>query len=470
MGTEMLKFLFAVLLSLAATAAGAVTALLEPSRLADDSQVDTDVLGRRVPLVLVHGLGGGPTGWDAFLHAYAVNPAWRAVFKPYSYSYASSASDVLAQPAAPRTLTGLGAQLRDWLQVFYDKPAAAPDFGFGGKSIVILTHSMGGLVARSMMQEYAFRDGRRGGERVLHLITAGAPHQGSPMADTFFSLGFSAVEEINAAYAGFVADMAWTNFDGLNMASGHCNAWLARLNNYAPATGADYGRCGSVPGNPQPGFYEKIIAYGTRALQLPDIDLGRIGVYKPGSSTSLLIPYAYMHDRLSRSYQNDGVVPMSSAQFDGAAVWSRPEAFACDHRYIQHGYPETVRSAGATYSDWAFCAATPDTAYPSGTSGGFALSGSIFGAPGGVIDTLTTVSQIERVFDWAERAYEPFLQPSGSVTGILEGYHERYYPGSNAYVGVKNGDLFYKGPESGQQVIRMGTLADFLAHAQAAGF
>ena len=441
----MLKLLLAVLLSLAASGAGAVTAVLQPSLLSDGSQVDSDVLGTRVPLVLVHGLGGGPTGWEDFLRAYVATPSWRAVFKPYSHGYASSASDVLAQPAAPRTLNGLGGQFRDWLQVFYDKPTAAPDFGFGSKSIVVLAHSMGGLVARSMMQEFAFRDGRRGGERVLHLITAGTPHQGTPMADSFFALGFAAVEEFNDAYAGFVADMAWSNFDALDMSSGHCNPWLAQLNNYAPASGADYGRCGTVPANPLPGFYEKIVAYGTRTLQQPDIDLGRVGVYKPGPSRSLLLPYAYMNSGLSRSYQNDGIVPLSSAQFSGAEVWSRPEAFACDHRYLEHGYPELVRSASSTYSDWAFCAATPNTDYPSGTASGYALSGSIFGAPGAIVDTLTTVSQAERVFDWAEGAYASFLQHAGSITQILAGYYVRYYPGTNAYVGVKDGGLFYLG-------------------------
>ncbi|MGZ5195638.1 MAG: esterase/lipase family protein [Ramlibacter sp.] len=465
----MLKFFLAALLALAATAAGAVTALLEPSLLGDGSQVDTDPLGTRVPLVLVHGLGGGPTGWDAFLHAYAVNPSWRAVFKPYSYSYASSAADVLADPTAPRTMTGLGAQFRDWLQAFYDKPATAPSFGFGGKSIVILAHSMGGLIARSMMQEYTFADGHRGGERVLHLVTAGTPHQGTPMADAFFSLGLTSIPELDSAYSGFIADSTWTNFDALNLPSGHCNAWLAALNNYAPSTGvANLGRCGSAPATQLPGFYEKIIAYGARSLQQPDIDLGRVGVYKPGSSTSLLPTYAYMVSGLPVSYPNDAVVPLSSAQFNGPAIYARAEAFACDHRYIQHGYVEFVRSWTATYTDLAFCAATPDTAYPSGTSGGYAVSGSIFGAPGGIVDTIRTVSQVERIFDWAERAYPALLQPAGAITGILEGYYERYYPGTGAYVGVRNGDVFYL-PRGGS-IQRVGTLADFLAQAQAAGY
>ncbi len=336
---------------------------------------------------------------------------------------------------------------------------------------MILAHSMGGLVARSMMQEYAFRDGRRGGDRVLHLVTLGTPHQGSQLADAGFSLGLQLVSEFADAYSGFVSDMAWTNYDRLDMSSGRCNGWLAGLNNYAPSSGANLGPCGSVAANPLPGFYERVIAYGAGALQQPDPASGGIGVYKPGSATSLFIPYAYLYSGLSRTYSNDGVVPIASAQFDGAPVWARREAFACDHRYIERGYPEFVRSATATYSDWAFCAATGGSpSYASGVSGGWAVAGSILGAPGGIVDTIRTVSEVERVFNWAEQAHAAFLQPAGAVTGIFDGYYYRHYPATNAYVGVKGGEVFYMGPASNQQILRMGTLFDYFGNARGAGF
>lgn len=444
---------------------------LATSRFDDGSQVDTAVLGTRLPVVLVHGLGGSAEGWDRFLRAYEQEPAWRSAFKPYSFRYSSSTADVLADPAAPRTISGLGAALRDAMQDFHDKPTGAPHFGFGTRRVIVLAHSMGGLVARSMMQEHAFRDGQRGGQKVLHLITLGTPHHGTPLADAGIVLGQRVLAELDDTYTGFVRELTWTNFDGLDMFGGRCNPWLAQLNNYAPSTGASYGRCGNVPANPLPGYYEKIITYGTNALQGKDTDLGGVGVYKPGSDSSLDFPHGYLLRAFGRSYPNDGVVPMISAQFNGATLWLRREAFDCDHRYIRRGYPEFVRSSTATYTDWAFCAGTGSAvSYPSGTSGGYAVSGSILGVAGGIIDTITTVSEIERVFDWAEQARASLLQPSGATTELSgAGYYYRYYPQTQAYVGVKGGNVYFLGLATNFQLVFVGALADFVGAAKAAG-
>jgi len=452
----------------AATLASAATPTLAPSTFQTGLPVDTSALGTRIPVILVHGLGGDATGWDSLLQAYAQNPTWRSAFKPYSFSYSSSAADVLGDPTAPRTISALGAALRDAMQSYYDRPTAAPDDGFGNKRVVVLAHSMGGLVARSMMQEYVFRDGQRGGEKVLHLITLGTAHHGTPLADAAIVLGLQS--ELTDGYFGLLAGLAWTNFDGLDWSAGLCNRWLAQLNNYAPSAGADYGRCGSVSANPLPGYYEKIIAYGAAALQTPDLQLG-FGTFKPGSASWMLVPYGLLHDGLSRTYRNDGMVPISSSQFDGAAIWQAREAFDCDHRYLEHGYPEFVRSLTRSYTDSAFCAGTGSGAsYASGSAGGYAVSGSIYGVPGGIIDTITTVSNTERVFDWAEQAYPGLLQPAGAGTRVGSGYYFRYYPSTQSYVAVMSGTVYYLGPASSQQIVPVGTLAAFFAQAQAAGF
>jgi len=455
----------------AGTAAMAAPAALSPSVFNDSLPVDTAVLGTRIPVVLVHGLGGSNDGWDAFLRAYAQEPGWRSAFKPYSFRYNTTNAEVAADPAGPRSISGIGAALRVALQAYYDRPALAPDFGFGGKPIIILAHSMGGLVARSMMQEQVFNDGQRGGQKVLHLITLGTPHQGSPLADAALAFGLQTVSELTDTYPGFLADLAWTNYDALNMAGGRCNGWLSQLNNYAPAGGGAYGRCGFVPANSLPGFYDRIIAYGARELQAPDVPSGNVGSYKPGSAPSLLITYGYLYGALSRSYANDGIVPLASAQFAGPALWQRAEAVDCDHRFIKRGYPEFVRTPAATYSDWAFCSANASgSTQPSAHAGGYAVTGSIFGAPGGVVDTIKTVSEAERVLAWGEQAYAGYLQPAGARTDIHGGYYFRHYPQTGAYVGVKDGNVYYQGPASGQEVVFISTLADFLARAEADGF
>jgi hypothetical protein len=465
------SILFAALLSTAATLARALPLQLFPSTFGDGSQVDTAVLGNRIPVIFVHGLGGGSDGWNSILRAYEQNPSWRGAFKPYSFNYPSTKTEVDADPNAPRTLTALGAALRDAMQGYYDKPMSAPDFGFGNKRVIVVAHSMGGLVARSMMQEHVFHDGQRGGQKVLHLITLGTPHHGTQLSDAAIRLGLNLVSELGNGYSGFVAQTTWTNFDGLDMSTGQCNPWLAQLNNYAPSTGAAYGRCGSVPANPLPGYYDKIIAYGARSLQSPDLRTGSIGVYKPGSSSSLFPSYTYLHNGLSRTYQNDGISPMESAQFSGASLWQRAEAFACDHRYMKDGYEEFVVTATTTYTDLAFCAATAsDASYASGIPGGFAVSGSILGAPGGIFETIKSASEVERVFNWGEQAYGSYLQPSGATTDIWSGYYYRYYPSSKAYVGVKDGNVYYEGPASNNQIVFIATVANFLAQALAAGF
>jgi pimeloyl-ACP methyl ester carboxylesterase len=455
---------------LASTVAAALPAVLAPSQLGDGTAVDGEALGTRLPLVLVHGLGGSPDGWDNFLQAYGRNATWRAAFKPYSFRYSSTTAEVNADPSAPHTITGVGAQLRDAIQQFYDRPTAAPDFGFGRKSIVILAHSMGGLVARSMMQEYAFSDGQRGGQKVLHLITLGSPHQGSPLADAALVLGVNTVSELSDTHADFLKQLTWTNYDGLNMFGGRCNPWLAQMNTYWPASSTSYGNCGRVPANPLPGFYEKIIAYGTGALQQKDYDPGTVGVYKPGSSNSLDYTHWYLLNMYARPYANDGIVPMAGAQFAGGPLLVRRSALACDHRYLKNGYTEFVRTAAATYTDQAFCSAESGMVTPSGVSGGFAWLGSIFGDPGGIIETIRWDSQAERVFDWAEQAYAAALQPAGAATALSDGYSYRFYPASNAYVGTKDGNVYYMGPASNGAIQFMGTLADFLARASADGF
>ncbi len=453
-----------------AGAAAAGPSLL-PSSLNNGVVVDAAPVGTRVPVVLVHGFGGSTEGWENFLQAYQQNPAWRSAFKPYSFRYSSTTAEVLADPAAPRTITALGGALRDAMQAFYDKPAAVPDYGFDNRPVIVLAHSMGGLLARSMMQEHTFRDGQRGGQKVLHLITLSTPHHGSPLADDSLVLGIQTVSELSDTYLGFVVDMTWTNYDSLDRSSARCNPWLAQLNQYAPATGAQFGRCGYVPGNPMPGFYERIVAYGAGSLQERDVDIGQIGTIKPGSASSLLFSYSYLRSWLSRPYANDGVVPLVSAQFEGTSIWRRGEAFDCDHRYIRRGYPEFVRTPSATYTDWAFCAATSGaTNYPSGTAGGYAISGSIFGAPGGIADIIRSAGEAQRVFNWAEYAHGAFLQPAGALTGVAGDYYFRYYSATNAYLAVQAGKVYYLGPASSQRLLNIGTVTDILGATQQDGF
>ena len=49
------------------------------------------------------------------------------------------------------------------------------------------------------------------------------------------------------------------------------------------------------------------------------------------------------------------------------------------------------------------------------------------------------------------------------------GYYYRYYPGTNAYLGSKDGNLYYLVPAINDQINLLAPLAELLAQAVAAG-
>lgn len=78
--------------------------------------------------------------------------------------------------------------------------------------------------------------------------------------------------------------------------------------------------------------------------------------------------------------------------------------------------------------------------------------------------------EADRVFDYLEAAYPQYLSPSQGVAGTADGYVYRYYSGSNAYVGVKDGQVWYLVPGLDGNINRLGTTAEWFATAQAAGY
>lgn len=142
----------------------------------------------RTPLILIHGIHGKDKSnphdpkkaFGSFLsHFNAITGYrdFRAMYKVYLFEYDSDLFSVWE----------LARSLRNWLDY---EAKLNPDFH---KEIVIVAHSMGGLVARSYMNEHDtdydppnslnhYR-WRRAGERVRLLITLGTPHHGSPLSD-----------------------------------------------------------------------------------------------------------------------------------------------------------------------------------------------------------------------------------------------------------------------------------------------
>jgi len=79
-------------------------------------------------------------------------------------------------------------------------------------------------------------------------------------------------------------------------------------------------------------------------------------------------------------------------------------------------------------------------------------------------------SEADRVFDYLEAAFPDYVYPSPGAAGAADGFTYRYYSGSNAYVGVKDGQVWYLVPAIDNNINLLGPVADWLTTAQAAGY
>lgn len=284
---------------------------LIPARGNTGAHIDDQPIANteKLPLILIYGIrlstifgyqiGGDEATWDGFLEYFVSQPALLQHFKPYVFFYDSLWSN------STTPIFDAGAQLRDALHQKYQDPG--PD-SFAGKPVVIVAHSMGGLVARSFMQHHWFPDGPQGGERVLRLITLATPHHGTPVANDPLHL-FDPDQ-----WGDFVQDLQWDNHKyNPFTADFPLNDWLRELNCIPDSicpTSAGYRT-----------FYEKIFAYA-----------GDSG----GSSRPELIP----PEEELRVYgypDNDGVVPVESALFEGRSIEHYGVFSGCDHFEMANG-------------------------------------------------------------------------------------------------------------------------------------
>ena len=73
-----------------------------------------------------------------------------------------------------------------------------------------------------------------------------------------------------------------------------------------------------------------------------------------------------------------------------------------------------------------------------------------------------------RAFNWAEATYPQYLSPSPAASGTVSGYYYRYYSGTNSYLGTRDGNAYFMGPDGVIQY--MGTLASSWVRALLAGY
>ena len=254
----------------------------------------------RKPLLLIHGWSfegepAPPSGgyWDNFKNYLKNDPELRANFKPYYVKYWSNYVSVKE----------IAAELRNKLE----------EAGLHEQKIIIMGHSMGGLVSRSFMNEQVFTKGisknKKCGDNVDLLITLGSSHHGSPMANgparnaevsIFLQVTMNTVEsyvfketkynEVNRS------DLRWDNYDGLlnyQTYSDEKNLWLESLNTNTIYDKKTVCYSGSVTGEfiiPQNGNVDEQYKLGAWFMQQ------------------------------GFNFTNDGIVPVQSAQFAGHSI------------------------------------------------------------------------------------------------------------------------------------------------------
>jgi peptidyl-prolyl cis-trans isomerase A (cyclophilin A) len=86
------------------------------------------------------------------------------------------------------------------------------------------------------------------------------------------------------------------------------------------------------------------------------------------------------------------------------------------------------------------------------------------------VTELPSQTDSDRVFNFLEASYPQYVGTTPPSAGVALGYVYRFYPDTGAYVGTKDGAVWYLIPAIDANVHPLGALTDWLATAQAAGY
>jgi N-acetylneuraminic acid mutarotase/pimeloyl-ACP methyl ester carboxylesterase len=233
----------------------------------------TKILSGKTPIILIHGWKSDDTLWENFIEYFNSESVFTGNFKLYTYSYDSTQH-------IHDSASGLNSAISGC---------------FPSQKVIIIAHSMGGLVAHSYIQEQEFG----GSSKVLKLITLGTPYHGSPLIPQLnipnlllggaqylavFALGdiFFATDTDGAQ------DLAWDNYTTSN-SNTTTNPFLFGLNS-------------DLTNNPQSA--KLYTAFAGSNLDLTDTS---------HFDDHTILPYPY----LMVYGESDGLVPVTSAFNDG---------------------------------------------------------------------------------------------------------------------------------------------------------
>jgi pimeloyl-ACP methyl ester carboxylesterase len=113
-------------------------------------------LGHKIPVVFVHGIGGSAREFESF-----VGQLDRSRYKPWFYHYPS------------------GGDLDQLAELFYQIFLSGKVANLHGMPIIVVAHSMGGLIVREAINKY---EGRSGENQVHLFVTLASPFGGHSAA------------------------------------------------------------------------------------------------------------------------------------------------------------------------------------------------------------------------------------------------------------------------------------------------
>jgi len=190
----------------------------------------------RIPLLLIHGWQGDDgltypskllkyensefAYWHNFISYYLSSSALYSKFKLYTYHYPSYKHITYNA----RMLTRLFNYIKT------NKPESVIGKGLNEKGVVLLAHSMGGLVARSLIEEHKGLGSNS--EKLIKLITLDTPHHGSPSSiSSYWSTQAGDLFAKDMDTPG-VVDLLWDNYDNkYNSNDDHFKSTVTELSN-----------------------------------------------------------------------------------------------------------------------------------------------------------------------------------------------------------------------------------------------